>query len=160
MASLSIGPVHPGNDRVVISAPVILIGAVIRGIRSKLLDDDGIPRRHADPHVGIPAAGVHFVGRVGIKMGGVNDPVAGPGVRQVIGRDSCQVIGPAYPAGNDHIIGAGVSNGRQKGLHPNAVETGTARRSAVFPGRPACSERFVKEVKNYRGVIGKGGSHR
>ena len=160
MARLAVGPVDPGDNGIVIGAAVVLAGAIIGRVRPKLLDDDRITRGHGHAHVGIPSAGVHLIGGVGIKMRSVNNPVSGSRVGQVVGRNPRQVVGPSNPAGENDIVGACAADGRQEGLQTNAIETGSPRRSTALPSRPTCGIGFIEKVEDDGRIVRVSGGHR
>ena len=160
VARLAIGSVHPSDDSIIIGSAVVFVDAITGRIRPKLLDDDWITRGHGHPHVRVPTGRVHLVGGIGIKMGSVDDSVARTRVGQVVGRNSRQVIGPANPTRENHIVSAGAANRRQEGLQTNAVESRPAGRSAALPSRPTGGIGFVEKVKDDRGIVRIDPSHR
>jgi hypothetical protein len=91
---LAVSPIHPGGHSPVIIATIVLGGAVVLRVRPELLDDNGIAGGHRATHVLVPSGCIHLDGSVRIKVRGINNAIPGGCIRQMVGGDSGQVIGP------------------------------------------------------------------
>ena len=58
--------VHPSDDSVVIGSPIIFIGAIVGRIGAEFLDQNRMTRLDHHVHIGVPSAGIHLRGGVGV----------------------------------------------------------------------------------------------
>jgi hypothetical protein len=157
LVAIGVRPVHPG-DEAVVERRVRLSARTWVG--AELLDEDRVTRRDRNPVVGLPSGRVHLIGSVRINMGGVDDPVPGRRVGQVVRADPGEVVGIAQPAREADIVSPSGTDRGQERLHPRAGEIDPAPGPTVPPHRPASGEGFVVEVEYHRRVVGVHRRHR